>query len=63
MRVEENDSEWIELKNNWHALCSKKNKEANAQDFVTQTVKVMTMCYKSKKKLVMGVNYEDSFYL
>ena len=30
MRVEENDSEWIELKNSWHALCSKRNKEANA---------------------------------
>ena len=39
MGVEENDSEWIELKNNWHALCSKKSKKANAQDFVTQIVK------------------------
>ncbi len=48
MGVEENDSEWTELKNNWHALCSKKSKKANAQDFVTQIVKVMTVCYKSK---------------
>jgi hypothetical protein len=23
MGVEENDSEWTELKNNWHALCLK----------------------------------------
>ena len=30
MRVEDDDSEWIELKNNWHALCSKKGKKANA---------------------------------
>ena len=30
MRVEENDSEWTELKNNWHALCSKKSKKAKA---------------------------------
>ena len=48
MRVEENDSEWTELKNNWHALCSKKSKKAKAQGFVTQIVKVMTMCYKSE---------------
>ena len=48
MGVEENDSEWTELKNNWHALCSKKSKKAKAQGFVTQIVKVMTMCYKSK---------------
>jgi len=30
MGVEKDDSEWIELRNNWHALCSKKNKKANA---------------------------------
>ena len=29
--IESNEEqEWVELKNNWHALCSKRNKEANA---------------------------------
>ena len=27
MSAEENDSEWNELKNNWHALCLKKSKK------------------------------------
>lgn len=29
--IESNEEqEWIELKNNWHALCSKKSKKAKA---------------------------------
>ena len=29
--IESNEEqEWVELKNNWHALCSKKSKKANA---------------------------------
>ena len=27
MGVEENDSEWIELKKSWHALCLKNSKK------------------------------------
>lgn len=27
MGAEKNDSEWNELKNNWHALCFKKSKK------------------------------------
>ena len=39
MGVEENDSEWTELKNNWHALCSKKSKKAKSLGFCNTNCK------------------------